>query len=124
MITDNDIKKLKQTFVSKNDLKKELNRFATKEDIDQLELNTGKGFNDVQKQLSNVKADISEIKEEITEIKEEITEIKNNMLTMQDNILGAINKLQTENMITASYRPKIQNHEERITKLERATLSN
>ncbi len=116
MITDNDIAKLKQTFVTKEDLKNELTKFATKADLEQLELSVGKGFNDVQRQINGVKA-------QVVEVDEKISEINHNLLTIQDNILGAINKLQTENMITASYRPKIQNHEDRITKLERMVLS-
>jgi hypothetical protein len=43
---------------------------------------------------------------------------------MEDNILGAINKLQVENSITASYRPRIENHEQRITKLEKLQFAN
>ena len=138
MITDKDITKLKSVFATKDDFKsfakkEDLNRFATKEDLDKSEIRTAKSFEDVQKQIfrleddvsglkkdvSSIKKDISGIKRDVSNLQEDVTDIKHNILTMEDNILGAINKLQVENSITATYRPRIENHEQRITKLEK-----
>lgn len=117
MITDKDVEKLTKTFVTKNDLKKELQGFATKADLEELEVRTAKIFAQNEQRMTGVEGNISKLQEDVSDI-------KHNMLTMEDNIIGAINKLQIENSITASYRPKIENHEQRITKLEKVQFAN
>lgn len=99
MIADADIKKLK------------LERFATKEELEKLDSRTAEGFLNVQGQLT-------EIKEEISEMKGNISDLKNTMLTIQDNLVGEIHKFHIENKVTATYRPKIEDHKQRITKVE------
>lgn len=117
VITDKDIEKLKKTFITKKDLKKELKRFATKDDIEELDIRVAKSFNQNEQRMVAME-------ENISKLQEDVSEIKHNMLTMEDNIIGAINKLQIENSITATYRPKIENHEQRITKLEKVQFAN
>lgn len=112
----NDLKR----FATKNDLK----RFATKDDLDKSEIRTAKSFEGVQKQISNLEHKVSNLEVAVSTLQEDVTDIKHNMLTMEDNILGAINKLQVENSITASYRHKIQDHEQRICKLEKLQFAN
>lgn len=134
MITDKDVTKLQKTFVTKDDLKKELNqfstkadikkeltRFATKEDLEQVELNTGAGFLDVQRQFSEVRADISELKEgqaELmegqTEMKGDIKDIRLQMAGMEQNIIAAIREIKDDHEVT----------KQRVTKLERLAFSN
>jgi len=98
MITDADVKKLKlERFLTKKDFKKEINKYATKDALEKLDSRTAEGFADVQEQLN---------------------EIKNHMITMEDHIMGALNKLDIENQVTATYRPKIEDHEQRIAKVE------
>ncbi|HSV94529.1 MAG TPA: hypothetical protein VLH94_00925 [Spirochaetia bacterium] len=112
MITDADIKKLKlERFLTKKDFKKEINKYATKDALEKLDARTAEGFLNVQTQLNEIKGDISGMKGDISDL-------KNTMLTIQDNLIGEIHKLHIENKVTATYRPKIENHEERITKVE------
>lgn len=114
MITDNDIKKLKQTFVTKNDLKKELNRFATKEDLEQLAINTGAGFLDVQRQFAEVRTDISELKSDVVELKDDFKDMKLQMYGMEKNIISAIQEIKEDHEVT----------KKRVIKLERLAFSN
>lgn len=102
MITKIDIALLKETFV-------------TKEDLEKSELKTADSFVVVQNQLDNMRSDINVLKQDMTEL-------KNNMITMEDNIIHAIKNLQTESVITSSYRPKLDNHEKRISKIETIVL--
>lgn len=118
MITDADVKKLKRTF-------------ATKEELEKLDSRTAEGFLNVQNQLneikediSGMKGDISGIKGDISGMKGDISDLKNTMLTIQDNLVGEIHKLNIENQVTATYRPKIENHEQRITKVETVVFAN
>jgi chromosome segregation ATPase len=111
MITNADVKKLESTF-------------ATKEELEKLDARTADGFSNVQTQLNRIDNTISEIKVDLSEVKEEISEIKNHMITMEDHIMGALDRLTVENEVTATYRPKIENHERRITKVESAVFAN
>ncbi len=118
MITDKDIVKLKEVF-------------ATKEDLEKLDLKTASSFAENEKRFSKIDATLAEhdkkftkIDKDIATLKKDVSEIKDHLLTMEDNILGAINKLQNENAITSTYRPKLENHEQRISKLETVVLSN
>ncbi len=104
MITDTDIKKIKEIFVSKKEL-------------ENLDLRAATGFAESEKRFTKVDKDIAFLKEEVADIKE-------HLITMEDNILGAISKLQNENTVTSTYRPKIDNHEKRISKLETIVLPN
>lgn len=99
MITDADIKKLK------------LERFTTKEELEKLDNRTAEGFADVQGQLNEIKTDLAGVKTDVSEI-------KNTLIDMKDYIYGELHNLRIENKVTANYRPKIENHEQRITKIE------
>lgn len=115
MITDKDVEKLKGVF-------------ATKEELEQLEINTGKGFLDVQRQFAEVRSDISELKEgqielkegqaELmegqTEMKEDIKDIRQQMAGMEQNIISAIHELKADQEDT----------KKRVTKFERLAISN
>ncbi|MBU1166874.1 hypothetical protein KKC60_00500 [Patescibacteria group bacterium] len=126
MITDADIKKLKlERFLTKKDFKKEINKYATKDALEKLDARTAEGFlnvqtqlNEIKRDISGMKGDISGMKGDISGMKGDISDLKNTMLTIQDNLIGEIHKLHIENKVTATYRPKIENHEERITKVE------
>lgn len=111
MITDKDIVKLKEVF-------------ATKEDLEKLDLKTASSFADNEKRITKIDVEISSLKKDVSSLKKDVSEIKDHLLTMEDNILGAINKIQNENAITSTYRPKLENHEQRISKLETVVLSN
>ena len=111
-IVKEEIKSELQNYPTKQDLKKEL-----KNEIEKLEFRIAKSFEDNQQQMNGMKGDISSLKKDVSEI-------KHNMLTMEDNIVGAIHSLQIENSVTATYRPKIENHEQRITKLEKLRFAN
>ncbi len=111
MITDADVKKLKKTF-------------STKAELEKLDSRTAEGFLDVQNQLNEIKEDISGIKGNISGIKDDISDLKNTMLTIQDNLVGEIHKLHIENKVTSTYRPKIEDHEQRITKVESVVFVN
>ncbi len=132
MITDADVKKLEKTF-------------ATKEELEKLETRTAEGFTDVQTQLNEIKQDLSGVKTDVSCLKTDVSclktnvsclktdvsclktdvsEIKNTLLTMQDKIYGELRNLHIENQVTATYRPKIENHEQRITKVETVVFAN
>ncbi len=121
MITDADVKKLKQTFVTKEDLKRELNRFATKEDLEDLEIRTALGFTDTQKQISAIKSDTAELKTNHKEIKgefkvmqENFKDVQQQMRGMEENIIRAINGIKEEQEI----------QKKQIEKINKAVFSN
>jgi chromosome segregation ATPase len=101
MITDTDVTKLKRTF-------------ATKEDLDQVELNTGAGFLDVQRQFSEVRGDISDLKADVTELKADVKDIRLQLHGMERNIISAINEIKEDHEIT----------KKRVSKLERVAFAN
>lgn len=104
MITDADVKKLSYTF-------------ATKEELEKLDARTAEGFADVQNQLSEVKSGLKSLDNRVESLEQRI-------LTMDDHITGALHTLTVENRITANYRPKIEDHEQRITKVESVVFAN
>ena len=85
------------------DVKKLKSTFATKEELEKLDSRTAEGFVNVQEQLSD---------------------IKNTLLDMKDYIYGELHSLHIENKVTSTYRPKIEDHEQRISKVESAVFSN
>lgn len=122
MITDNDVKKLKQTFV-------------TKEDLEESESRTAFGFADVQKQLNVLTTNSTELKDNVAklikgqsslekrqsslergqaELKEEVKEIKLQMYGMEQNIIAAIHEIKEDHEVT----------KKRVTKLEKIALAN
>jgi len=111
MITDADVKRLKLDFLTKKEFKEEAKKFATKVELEKLDARTAEGFLEVQKQFSEVKSSIKSLDNRIGSLEQRI-------LTMDDHIMGALHTLTIENKITANYRPKIENHEQRITKVE------
>jgi chromosome segregation ATPase len=111
VINDLDIKKLKTVF-------------TTKDDLEKLELRVGDSFISVQEQFDHVQEQFDHVQEQLDDLKTDVSDIKNHMITMEDNILGALSRLQSENVVTSSYRPKIEDHEQRITKVEKAIFSN
>jgi archaellum component FlaC len=126
MITDVDVKKLNlERFLTKKDFKKEIGKYATKDALEKLDARTAEGFLNVQNQLSEikedlsgVKEDLSGVKEDVTSLKEDVKDIKNTLLNMQDKIYGELLKLNIENKVTSTYKPRIEDHEKRITKVE------
>lgn len=104
MITDVDVKKLEKTF-------------ATKEELEKLDARTATGFLDVQNQLN-------EVKSRLGSIETHMESMEHTMLTIQDNLVGEIHKLHIENKVTSTYKPRIEDHEQRITKVESVVFSN
>jgi chromosome segregation ATPase len=120
--TREDIEKLK------TDLKKQLNRFATKDDL-----------NVVKQDVSVLKQDVSVIKNEIKDIKNLIgelgnyirsdgakkddfvklrNELKSDAAIFKDEIVHDYVKVQEDFVVVNGWGDKIEDHEERITKLE------
>jgi hypothetical protein len=121
MISDNDIKKLKTVFATKNDLKlfatkDDLKRFATKDDLEELELRVAKSFEETQKH-------ILALTEVVTNLDKKFV-TRDEFVTFEDHILGEIKKLFDENIVRSEHRREIDDHERRITKLERVAFSN
>lgn len=106
MITDEDIIKLKKTFVTKQylkrELRKELTRYATKEDLS----------NTTKELLNFMKDKKDEIKTEIT------SDLKNEILLFKDAILFEIKSLREEVVMIGGMRDMVENHEIRLAKLE------
>lgn len=128
VITDKDIQKLKSVFATKDDLKnfstkneskkfatkndlkrfatkEDLKRFATKEDLDKLEIRTGQSF--------------IEVKERIDGLEDQFKDLKSEVLRMEDHIIKEIKSMQLDLQVATSHRRELDNHETRITKLER-----
>lgn len=109
MITDNDIKKMKQTFVTKEDLKKELRAYATKKDLKSTE------------NFLNYRIDLLEKK--VDDFKKEFSDFKDSVLKSLDWLVHAFKKFDEELMIIThrniKIEDKIENHETRIKNLER-----
>lgn len=96
MITDKDVEKL-------------ITKFATKDDIENLEVRVSQGFTDLQKQINNLD-------------KKFVT--KDEFITFEDHILGEIRTLFQENLVKSAHRRELDDHERRITKLEKIAFSN
>jgi len=101
MLTNLDIKKLKEIFLTKEDMQ----RFVTKDEyhrttIDILDL----------------------IKAFRQELKSDIQDLKNDIVTFKDEILHEIVKLREDVAVVVGYRDMIENHEQRIGKLENVVL--
>ena len=93
MITDSDIKKLKAVFATKDDLK----GMASKDDL------KGMASKDDLKGMAT---------------KEYIGQLKTRIEILEDNLVGEIAKLHDENLVTSTYRGRIEDHEVRIAKIE------
>ena len=98
MITDNDIKKLQKTFVTKEELKQ-----TTTAIIDYIDFR----LEPVDKVINNV-ARIAE-------------EIDNKLVKFKDEILHEVVAMREELTITLGHRDMLEDHEIRITKLEKKT---
>ena len=96
MITDVDIKKLRKIFSTKNELKKALEKYATKDD------------------LSNVTKELMDL------IHAFRSELKNDIVDFKDSILHEIIKLREDITVVIGYSDRIEDHDQRIEKLETA----
>lgn len=64
------------------------------------------------------KIDINKLKE-ILVTKDELKELKNNIISFKDEILHEIIKLREDITVVIGYRDMIEDHEQRIIKLEK-----
>ena len=64
------------------------------------------------------KTDISKLRE-VFATKDEFKEIKNNIISFKNEILQEIIKLRDDITVIISYRDIIEDHEQRIVKLEK-----
>lgn len=103
MITDKDVNKLKTIF-------------STKEELEELDIRTAKGFADTQKQISELSSQIADLDKKFV--------TKDEFVTFEDHILGEIRTLFQENLVNSSHKREINDHEARITKVEKAVFSN
>lgn len=109
MITDSDIRKMKQVFVTKEDLKKELRTYATKKDLKSTE------------NFLNYRIDTLERK--VDDFKNEFIDFKERVLKTLDWLVGAFKKFDEEltisNHRSIDFWDKLENHEIRIKNIER-----
>jgi len=68
------------------------------------------------------KTDISKLRE-VFATKDEFKEIKNNIISFKDEILQEIIKLRDDITVVIGYRDMIEDHEQRIIKLEKTDLN-
>lgn len=106
MITDADIKKMKQIFATKEDLK----MYATKKDLKSTE------------NLLNYRIDSLEKK--VDDFKREFNDFKDSVLKSLDWLVHAFKKLDEELTVMAhrdiKFEDKLENHESRIKNLEKS----
>ncbi len=57
-------------------------------------------------------------KDDLKEIGQKIDGLKTRIDILEDNVTGEIAKLHDENLITSSYRQRIEDHEERLNAIE------
>ncbi|MBI5122227.1 hypothetical protein HZA75_00045 [Candidatus Roizmanbacteria bacterium] len=116
MITDVDIKKMKKVFATKEDLKK----FATKDDLKKFI--TKEDFKVESKKFAT-KEDL-EVALEKYATKDDLLnvtkELKNDILDFKDSILHEIIKLREDITVVIGYSDRIEDHDQRIEKLETA----
>jgi septal ring factor EnvC (AmiA/AmiB activator) len=112
MISDADIEKLKEVFVTKEDLKLELSYYATKEDLNKAILASEKNIIEyvqvniaaIYEEFGKVRAEMKEMKNEIKQIKEDIAHLKEMFYVFMDEI--------------KALRIDVNNHEKRLIRLE------
>lgn len=131
MITNNDIKKLQKVFTTKEDLarfstKDDLKDFARKDDLKGFA--TKKDFNvfATKKDLVKfvTKDHLGLVVQDIVDLLKEVRiELKGDILNFKDEILGEIVKLREDVTVTTGYRDIIENHENRLIKLEENAVS-
>lgn len=56
-------------------------------------------------------------------VKEEITALKKRIDTFEDKMIGRLDNIDQELALTNGYGDKLENHEERITKLENVSTT-
>ena len=109
MITDADIKKMKQTFVTKEDFKKELRAYATK-----------KGLKSTENFLNYR---IDSLEKKVDDFKKEFDDFKDSVLKSLDWLVHAFKKFDEELTVMAhrdiKFEDKLENHEIRIKNIER-----
>ncbi len=107
MITDADIKKMKKVFATKDDLKK----FMTKEDFK------------VESKKFATKEDLKIALEKYA-TKDDLFNVtrglKNDIIDFKDSILTEIIKLREDITVVIGYSDRIEDHDQRIEKLETA----
>ncbi len=99
MITDQDVTKLKKTFLTKEEFKKAAKDFASKKVLNTLS-NT---VDNLVYELGDIKVEIAEIKETLTEriekLDAKIDSKFDSLDTKLDRFLGNIDNLQTESNV-------------------------
>ncbi len=109
MLTTADLKKIKE--ITRCEIKTELKKYATKSDL-----------SDVTKELIElIHAFRAELKKEIKESSQALkTELKADILDFKDSILHEIIKLREDITVVIGYSDRIEDHDQRIEKLETA----
>lgn len=122
MLTKKDFSDLKKIFATKDDLKRfatkdDLRRFATKDDLKRFATKTDlKKYSTKQDLKQVVNAIVAKMIDMNNETRKEL---RNDILTFKDEILHEIVKLREDNQMIIAQRQRIEDHEERIEKLER-----
>lgn len=98
MITDVDVKKLEKKFVTKNDLSK-----VTSELVEYIQAVRIEFKNDIKNTSQDLKK-----------------ELKNDIVDFKNSILNEIIKLREDIEVVIGYRDMIEDHDQRIEKLETA----
>lgn len=100
MLTKSDFKQLKKIFVTKDEFKEELNK--------------------VHQEFGRVRGQFGRVDGEFEKIDREFKNLRNDIVQFKDDILSEIVKLREDMIVIAGYRPMLENHEERIERLEKA----
>lgn len=113
------MRKNKSTTATKDDIEKlrgELKNFATKKDLENFatkkDLKKYATKQDLNKMISVIAVKIVEINNNTKK------ELKNDIYNFQDKILREIVKLREDNEVVRGHRQILEDHEERISKLE------
>lgn len=107
MITDADITKLKETFITKDEFKSELNKFATKDELKE-------EIAGVREEISDVRVELGDLRGTVDTIATAVVQIQNTL----DGIAGAIQDQRVENGAGAVH---LARHDRQIDALALAT---
>jgi hypothetical protein len=99
MITDNDIKKLKTTFVTKDDLE----QFATKTDLD-------------LKVVGLVHT--TELNQKLDDMENRLDKKYDKVMNVLDKVVGELQNIRDDMTMIQGNKDQLEDHEDRITTIE------
>lgn len=104
--------------LTKTDLK--LIRLLMKEMLDETESRMNHKFEGLRQEMRDFKKEIrNDMAEFKLEVRTQLKQIREDVIVFKDEILGEISKVRDDMTVFSGWRDMMEDHEQRITKLEK-----